>query len=102
MAAPEEVPPWLCFLAFTFLPQVLMSMDGGSMSATVDCMRDLGFSQVELSAMGCVAPAGMTVSSVLWGRALQLVPAKLLVTAGLGVAGISALVFGSVWSLPSV
>eukprot|EP00429_Kryptoperidinium_foliaceum_P027516 CAMPEP_0176130320 /NCGR_PEP_ID=MMETSP0120_2-20121206/65936_1 /TAXON_ID=160619 /ORGANISM="Kryptoperidinium foliaceum, Strain CCMP 1326" /LENGTH=84 /DNA_ID=CAMNT_0017465605 /DNA_START=34 /DNA_END=285 /DNA_ORIENTATION=+ len=78
-----------------------MSMDGGSTSGAIDSIKadaSLDFSHLELSMLGSLVPIGMTLSSIFWGRALQIVPSKLLVVAGLGVNAASTVLFGTLRS----
>eukprot|EP00429_Kryptoperidinium_foliaceum_P062653 CAMPEP_0176078712 /NCGR_PEP_ID=MMETSP0120_2-20121206/39363_1 /TAXON_ID=160619 /ORGANISM="Kryptoperidinium foliaceum, Strain CCMP 1326" /LENGTH=457 /DNA_ID=CAMNT_0017412459 /DNA_START=1 /DNA_END=1371 /DNA_ORIENTATION=+ len=83
---------------FCQMVQMFMSYDGGATPACLDEISRSGpeWSQAELGLLGSLDKFGMTLSSVLWGRVLQVMPAKLLLVIGLGVNLTSTFAFGNV------
>eukprot|EP00448_Togula_jolla_P018817 CAMPEP_0170588634 /NCGR_PEP_ID=MMETSP0224-20130122/10936_1 /TAXON_ID=285029 /ORGANISM="Togula jolla, Strain CCCM 725" /LENGTH=246 /DNA_ID=CAMNT_0010912367 /DNA_START=9 /DNA_END=745 /DNA_ORIENTATION=+ len=72
-----------------------MSYDGGATPASVDMIRmNNSWTDTQLGLLGSLDKVGMTLSSPLWGRALQRAPAKALIALGLGLNAVSTLLFG--------
>lgn len=75
---------------------MFMSYDGGATPACIDKIQAQGhWSQAELGLLGSLDKLGMTFSSILWGRVLQIFPVKWLLVSGLGVNSLSTFVFGT-------
>lgn len=82
---------------------MFMSYDGGATPACVDEIQHSGhWTQVQLGLLGSLDKLGMTFSSVLWGRVLQLFPAKAVLTVGLAINAGSTLMFGLVHLRPAM
>lgn len=93
-----RLPRCLILAIFCQMVQMFMSYDGGATPACLDKIQNSGvyWSQAELGLLGSLDKFGMTISSVLWGRALQLLPAKICLVMGLGVNAASTFAFGNV------
>jgi len=80
--------------------QMFMSYDGGATPASIDAIANttsyLHWTDAQLGLLGSLDKFGMTLSSVLWGRALQMFPAKTCLMFGLGVNTISTFCFGNI------
>mmetsp|Transcript_43976 Transcript_43976/g.116253 ORF Transcript_43976/g.116253 Transcript_43976/m.116253 type:complete len:556 (-) Transcript_43976:92-1759(-) len=92
------LPRWLILIVFCQLVQVFMSYDGGATPASIDKIQNSGipWTQAELGLLGSLDKFGMTISSVLWGKLLQTVPAKVLLVMGLALNSASTLAFGDI------
>lgn len=97
----EDSVRWLVFISLCQVVQMFMSYDGGATPANIDGIKaqaGLQWTQTELGLLGSLDKFGMTVSSILWGRVLQLAPAKVLLVGGLFTNFASTLAFGVVKS----
>mmetsp|Transcript_52225 Transcript_52225/g.167401 ORF Transcript_52225/g.167401 Transcript_52225/m.167401 type:complete len:647 (+) Transcript_52225:90-2030(+) len=77
--------------------QMFMSYDGGATPACLDTIQaemDNAWTPGEFGLLGAMDKLGMTATSVLWGRGLQLCPTKLLLGLGLFVNALCTLAFG--------
>jgi len=83
--------------------QLFMSYDNGATSACIDEIGKTGkWTAADLGLLGALDKIGMTIGSVFWGRALQTVPAKVLLVLGISVNAVCSLIFGLVpiwWSM---
>eukprot|EP00929_Paragymnodinium_shiwhaense_P105279 TRINITY_DN70219_c0_g1_i1.p1 TRINITY_DN70219_c0_g1~~TRINITY_DN70219_c0_g1_i1.p1 ORF type:complete len:629 (-),score=134.59 TRINITY_DN70219_c0_g1_i1:91-1977(-) len=87
------------FICFCMAAQAFMSYDGGATPACVDeIQKAMPWTQAELGLLGSLDKFGMTVSAVIWGRVLQLMPAKAWLVLCFVIEAASALAFGSVQS----
>lgn len=89
---------FLLFLAFCQGVQMFMSYDGGATPASLDTIQeemDNSWSSSEFGLLGSIDKIGMTATSALWGRCLQLLPAKVLLAIGLFLNALATLSFGS-------
>lgn len=78
--------------------QAFMSYDGGATPASLDTIQaemDDTWSPAEFGLLGSMDKIGMTVTSMLWGRCLQLSGAKVLLCLGLLANAACTAAFGS-------
>lgn len=97
--ADKQISRYLIYGFFCQTVQMFMSYDGGATPASIDQIQSssgLHWSEAELGLLGSLDKLGMTVSSVIWGVALQLTPAKPLLMLGLGLNALGTLAFGTI------
>lgn len=96
-SSPTQIPRYVTYALFCQTVQMFMSYDGGATPASIDEIQSSSgiiWTQAELGLLGSLDKFGMTMSSVLWGVALQYSPAKPLLLLGLGLNAVSTLAFG--------
>lgn len=90
---------FMIFLLFTQIVQTVMSFDGGATSAVYDTLdKDMPgqWNSFELGVLGSIDNIGAVVTSILWGRVLQLVDNKLVNIVGISLCAVSTFIFGFV------
>jgi len=90
--------PWIdaIFWLFCMFVPMFMAYNGGATAATVDTIqKENAWSQTGIGLLGAMDKIGMTVSAAVWGFVLQKVPAKTLLTFGLGVNATSVMIFAT-------
>eukprot|EP00929_Paragymnodinium_shiwhaense_P009028 TRINITY_DN11304_c0_g1_i1.p1 TRINITY_DN11304_c0_g1~~TRINITY_DN11304_c0_g1_i1.p1 ORF type:complete len:669 (+),score=98.85 TRINITY_DN11304_c0_g1_i1:138-2144(+) len=78
--------------------QMFMSYDGGATPASLDTIQEEmngAWTTAEFGLLGSMDKIGMTATSMIWGRALQLCNAKLLLAIGLLLNAACTLAFGA-------
>mmetsp|Transcript_10923 Transcript_10923/g.34134 ORF Transcript_10923/g.34134 Transcript_10923/m.34134 type:complete len:412 (-) Transcript_10923:6-1241(-) len=87
----------LVFFAFCQAVQCFMSYDGGATPASLDTIQaemNNAWTEAEFGMLGAIDKIGMTATSLIWGRALQLCSVKLLMVIGLLLNALGTLAFG--------
>lgn len=89
------------FFGFCQGVQAFMSYDGGATPASLDTIQeemDNSWTPAEFGMLGSTDKIGMTVTSIIWGRALQTCGAKPLLIMGLLINALCTFAFGSLRS----
>ncbi|CAK0795325.1 unnamed protein product, partial [Prorocentrum cordatum] len=89
------------FFVFCQAVQCFMSYDGGATPASLDTIQeemDGAWDPSEFGILGSIDKVGMTATSIIWGRSLQLCNVKLLLCTGLLINGLCTAAFGSLRS----
>jgi MFS family permease len=95
-ASTMELVVWIMLCQ---LVTVFMAYDGGATPACIDSIAKtpgMTWTAAELGLLGSLDKFGITMSSVFWGRALQLAPPKYLLIVGLAINLSSTYVYGNV------
>lgn len=88
--------------------QAFMAYDGGATPASLDTIQEemkdvvppVVWTSAEMGLIGAMDKVGMTATSILWGRALQLFPTKYLLLLGLFLNAAATACFGSLQQKP--
>lgn len=89
------------FVYFTFClgVQMFMSYDGGATPASLDTIQErVQLSETEIGLLGALDKVGQTMFSMVWGRAVQIYPTKILLASALLMNAIFSLTFGVVFN----
>jgi len=88
------------YIAFCLGVQMFMSYDSGATSSSLDTIQDAGLNltQTQIGVLGSIDKVGQTLFSMVWGRALQLVPTKRLMACSLLANAVFSLTFGVVFN----
>lgn len=88
----------MIYFAFCLGVQMFMSYDAGATSSSLDTLQTLGLdlSETEIGILGSIDKFGQILLSMVWGRALQVFPTKLLLVSALITNAGFSLMFGVV------
>ncbi|CAE8592286.1 unnamed protein product, partial [Polarella glacialis] len=98
--AEAVAPRWARTLIFALIcqgVQAFMSYDGGATPASLDTIQaemDNSWTAAEFGLLGSMDKIGMTATSIIWGRCLQLCPPKLLLSVALFMNACATAAFG--------